>query len=245
MKRPILTVFIILFSLSLAALGYTMLNIGTFGESDTKSDSDDRMAIEDTSNTDEDEDGDKLDWMKDIRGYSEDDEVEEEDIKQEEEDSDSVMEESSTSTDSMAEEGDDWESSDAMTDDEGDSGDTETDEDRMRGVENIGRADALESDVYDHGFDKLVLYAEMRMSSIVLDWNATDSDSFSKYLILRSTTDANPYPGKTTPIATSSNINNVSFTDTNVEPGKDYYYRVCFEKTEGKPACGNILLIRF
>lgn len=174
-----------------------------------------------------------LDWLDDIRGYSDEDEaMEEEDTATSTEE---IDEDSTTST----EDGD--ETGDGLTEDENGL----IDEDRERGVENLGKADALESTVYDHAFDKLVLFAELRSSGVALEWEPTESASFDEYKIVRSTTDENPYYPKTSAIKTLTNIESTTYFDSGVEPGEDYYYRICFTKTSGRPGCGNILKVSF
>jgi hypothetical protein len=175
-----------------------------------------------------------LDWLNDIRGYS-DEETSEEDTEEE-----MATSPESDLTTTSTEQGSD---EDGLTEDEISGG--EGDEDRVRSVENLGKGDALESTVYDHAFDKLILFAELRKTGIALEWNPTESESFDEYKIVRSTSDENPYYPKTSTIKTLSNINSTTYFDSGVQSGMDYYYSICFTKVSGRPVCGNILKVSY
>jgi len=211
----------------LVTLGYVLYKTGFIGNS-----------ADTTSGNGSAEQREKnLDWLNGIRGYS--DEDEEEDASATSTDDD--LDENATSTDDgMAE----TETSTEEGMDENvfpDGGDA----DRERSVENLGKADALESTVYDHAFDKLVLFAELRSTGVALEWNATESEQFDEYKVVRSTTDENPYYPKSPTIKSLSNIASTTFFDSGVQPGMDYYYRICFTKKSGRPGCGNILKVSF
>lgn len=236
MKSFLIKFVIILIIGSAAAMGYVLykngfINIPSGGDED-------QVAM-----TDEEREK-NLEWLNSIRGYDEN-------ADEEENGEDAEDEEATSTEDGLDDEMDTEDSDDAMTEDEAEEVDTEEDTDAAgsdeslyeRGIENLGKADALESTVYDHAFDKLVLFAELRTDSVALEWNATESEQFKAYKIVRSLTDENPYYPKTNAIKTISNRDSTSYTDTNLEPGTTYYYRVCFEKTDGLPGCGNILRV--
>jgi len=90
-----------------------------------------------------------------------------------------------------------------------------------------------------------VLYAELRSNAVALGWSPSKSEEFTSYVVVRSTTDQNPYYPKTQAVATFSDKTDTSFTDRAVEKGKDYYYRICQTKTGKRAACGNILHVTF
>jgi hypothetical protein len=182
-----------------------------------------------------------LDWLENIRGYSDSDAPEEE----EEETATSTEEgtdESATSTDQGTDAEDETVDEDAEIDADAEDADGG---DRERSVEDLGRSDALESMEYDHAFDKLILSAELRYGGVALEWNPTESERFEAYKVVRSTTDENPYSPKTSAIKTLSNIQSTTYFDSGVESGTDYYYRICYTKDQGRPSCGNILKVRY
>ncbi|MBD3251707.1 hypothetical protein GF380_04625 [Candidatus Uhrbacteria bacterium] len=239
MKKAIITIFIILFLGGIGALGYVLYQNGLISVS--PSNETDQTADSEEEETDNERD---LGWMNEIPGYSEEDEPANDTIEEEEEND----EDTSTTTEDGLDEEDsekDGASMEEETTIEEEEPKPSTDPDRERGVENLGKGDALESTVYDHAFDKLILFASMTTDSVELEWNASDSDQFDGYVIVRSMTDENPYYPTSQTIQSFSNINRTSYTDTSVKSGIDYYYRVCFKKKEGRPGCGNILKVMF
>lgn len=121
-----------------------------------------------------------------------------------------------------------------------------TDTERIRSIENLGSADAKTSTEYDHAGGELILFAEMKTESIVLEWNRTQSDAFTLYAIVRSTADENPYYPKTNAIVTLDDRMASTYTDTSVRTGTDYFYRICYTRSNNeRAACGNILKITY
>jgi hypothetical protein len=182
-----------------------------------------------------------LDWLKDIRGYSDSDAPEEE--TEAATSTEEGIDQSATSTEQGTDAEDEMNVEDADMVTAAEKGEDE--ESRRRSVENLGSADALESTEYDHAFDKLILSAELRSGGVALEWNHTESERFEAYKVVRSTGDENPYSPKTPAIKTLSNIESTTYFDSGVEPGTDYYYRICYTKDRGRPSCGNILKVRY
>lgn len=112
-------------------------------------------------------------------------------------------------------------------------------------ITDLGKSDALTSTVYDYAFKSLVLSAEMRHGTVFLTWTPATNESFTAYKVIRSTKDENPFYPKTGALKTIKDVAETAYTDSRVNQGETYYYRICMTKKDKPSACGNILKIAF
>lgn len=248
MKRSIIVIILLLIIGSAVALGYTLYESGMVGskttETGTPALSEEEARIK------------NLEWMKNIRGYADDTDEENEETTSSTEEivnatsTDAISNTTSTILTTSEPSEVDATSTD-ITPEEDDKIDTKQEEndiqegDRVRGIESLGKADALESTVYDHGFTQLITSAELASNSITLEWTPSTSDVFVSYIVIRSANDENPYPPKTKMIKTISDKSVTTYTDLNVEKGDHYFYRICSIREGKNPTCGNILSVQF
>ncbi|MFC1598735.1 hypothetical protein ACFL2U_01880 [Patescibacteria group bacterium] len=88
--------------------------------------------------------------------------------------------------------------------------------------------------------DSLELAAEKKDTGIFLSWSVYNEDDFKNYRIVRSENNGDlRYPDD--PVIKSSQSKGYnSYLDSDIKPGKTYYYRVCVSKSNDKVVCGNI-----
>ncbi|MCX7955960.1 MAG: hypothetical protein N2593_02565 [Patescibacteria group bacterium] len=93
--------------------------------------------------------------------------------------------------------------------------------------------------------NELQVSASKENNGIKLNWSKCNSDQFVAYKIARSENASDVYFPRDGAIASISNQEILSFLDTNVENGKNYYYRICSLEKNGESWCGNIIKISF
>lgn len=226
MKRILVFFILFLIAGSITALGYSLYQIGMIGE---KSNSDQTIASVSTSSTQVNANEKDLSWMKEIKGISEDDAKTQQVTSTTKEDE---MKLQATSTESIS-------GSNATTQQTPDATSTDTEQ----SIQDLGKSDALTSTEYDYAFKDLALSVELRHGNVFLSWTPATKETFINYKIIRSTTDENPYFSKTTAIKTQSDVTETAYTDSKIEDGKTYYYRICMTKQGKPPACGNIVKV--
>ena len=87
------------------------------------------------------------------------------------------------------------------------------------------------------------LSGSLTSDGISLGWTKYSGTGFKSYHLVRSTTNASPkYPTDTT-IKVSTDINLISYLDTNTVNSTKYYYSLCSEQTTDKVACSNVVTI--
>lgn len=181
------------------------------------------------TSTQQERDDKDLSWMKEIKGISEDDAKEQRTTSTAQADETvskstitELMDESNVTTQQIT---------------------NATSTDAEPSVQDLGKGDALTSTVYDYAFKDLSLSVELRHGTVFLTWTPSTKETFISYKIIRSTTDENPYFSKTSAIKTQSDVTETAYTDSNVQTGKTYYYRICMTKQGKPPACGNIIKV--
>lgn len=230
MKRFLTFIVLFLIAGSITALGYSLYQIGVIGEKTAQTTDVSATSTAEIAKNDKEKD---LSWMKEIKGISEDDATEKTTSTKPEPSTTSTEDiiESSTSTLSVAS------SSDAGTD-------TDTNTDTDPSIQDLGKADALTSTIYDYAFKQLVLSAELRHGTVFLTWTPATSETFLNYKVIRSTTDENPHLPNTPSVKTLSDVTQTAYTDSKIQSNSTYYYRICMTKQGKPPACGNILKVR-
>ncbi|MCS6956520.1 MAG: hypothetical protein NZM02_01575, partial [Patescibacteria group bacterium] len=93
--------------------------------------------------------------------------------------------------------------------------------------------------------NELQVSASKENNGIKLNWSKCNSDQFVAYKIARSENANDVYFPRDGAIASISNQEILSFLDTNVENGKNYYYRICSLEKNGESWCGNVIKISF
>jgi len=88
--------------------------------------------------------------------------------------------------------------------------------------------------------ESLELATEKKETGIFLSWSVYHDNDFASYKIVRSAQNQDvKYPDDTViKSSTSKGLN--SYLDKEIEPGQQYYYRVCVVKMDDKVVCGNI-----
>lgn len=225
MKRFFTFIVLFLIAGSITALGYSLYQLGVIGEKSPQAQKNTATStIQETQNANAKD----LSWMKEIKGLSDEDEIKETTSTISEPSAPSTKDiiESSTSTISFAS-----------------SSDTNTDTDTDPTIQDLGKSDALTSTAYDYAFKQLILSAELRHGTVFLTWTPATTETFLSYKVIRSTTDNNPHLPGSTSVKTMTDVTQTAYTDSNIQSGKTYYYRICMTK-QGKPsACGNILKV--
>lgn len=241
MKR-VLTFFVLfLIAGSVTALGYSLYQSGLLGEPVGQT-----MAATTSTKEEPVQEPDKdLSWLKEIKGLSDDDAVEENSklTTSTQPAPEPAMAEVTSTSEGFGEL-----TRATSTRSKNDPGQTnsevkENESDESTVIEDLGKSDALTSTVYDYAFKALALNVEIRRGAVFLTWTPSTSETFLKYHVVRSANDSNPYLPKSSSLRSFSDVTQTAYTDTTAKSGKTYYYRICMTKDGKPPACGNIVKV--
>jgi hypothetical protein len=98
----------------------------------------------------------------------------------------------------------------------------------------LGRAPTIVS-------DQLKLSVLLSKYGADLTWTTSFSKTLKGYVVVKSTTDSNPYyPKEAWSMFRNADTGNYTWQDRNIEHGKTTYYRVCALMSDDSVQCGNV-----
>lgn len=239
MKRILTFLTLFLIAGSMTAFGYALFRIGMIGDRDVAASATSTAKTADEPKQSGSDREKNLSWMQEIKGLSNDD------VSSSTKKDDTATstlstnrDASATSTSAQTPDSTDSENEDAQTQEPSANTEDPT-------ITDLGKSDALTSSSYDYAFKALVLSAEIRHGTVFLTWTPATNESFTAYKIIRSAKDENPFYPKTGALKTIKEVAETAYTDSRVNQGDTYYYRICMTKKDKPSACGNIIKVTF